>query len=54
MDKNSAQKLFSGLSSEQQKQVQGILEKKEKTRQILNTPQAQALLKKLMEQNKDG
>ncbi len=54
MDKNKAQKLFEGLSGDQRRQVQNILADKDKTRQILNTPQAQALLRKLMGENKDG
>ena len=48
MDQNSVNQLFQSLSPEQQKQVQDILSDKEKTREILNTPQAQALIKKLM------
>ncbi|MBQ5563105.1 MAG: hypothetical protein IIT39_06940 [Clostridia bacterium] len=48
MDKQGTEKLFNKLSPEQQKQVQDILSDKEKTREILNTPQAQALIKKLM------
>ncbi len=47
MDKNSVNKLYDSLSQEQQKQVQQILADKNKTQQILNTPQAQELLKKL-------
>lgn len=54
MDKNSTEKLFSNLSPQQQKQVQNILADKNKTQQILSTPQAQALLKKLMGDNHNG
>ncbi len=46
-DKESTEKLFKSLSPEQQKQVQNILSDKNKMAEILNSPQAQALLKKL-------
>lgn len=46
-DKESTEKLFNSLSPEQQKQVQNILSDKNKTAEILNSPQAQAILKKL-------
>jgi len=46
-DKESTEKLFQSLSPEQQKQVQNILSDKNKTAEILNSPQAQAILKKL-------
>ena len=42
------EKLFNKLSPEQQKQVQDILSDKEKTKEILKKPKAQALIKKLM------
>ncbi len=48
MDQKSTEKLFQKLSAEQQKQVQSILSDKSKTEEILKTPQAQAILKKLM------
>ncbi len=54
MDQKSTEKLFAGLSPEQQKQVQNILADQNKTQQILQTPQAQALLKKLMGENHNG
>ena len=44
----SLEKLFNSLSPEQQKQVQNILSDKNKTEEILKSPQAQAILKKLM------
>ena len=46
-DKESTEKLLRSLSPEQQKQVQNILSDKNKMAEILNSPQAQALLKKL-------
>ncbi len=48
MDKNSAEKLFGSLSDEDKKRVESILADRKKTEQVLKTPQAQALLKKLM------
>ncbi len=48
MDKNSVDKLFNSLSPEQQKQVEQILSDKKQTEKILQSPQAQALIKKLM------
>ncbi len=54
MDQSKAQKLFAGLSEEQQNTVKSILADKNKTQEILNTPQAQALLKKLTGDNKNG
>ena len=54
MDQNNAQKLFAGLSEEQQKRVKSILADKNKTQEILNNPQAQALLKKLTGDNTNG
>ena len=47
-DKDNTEKLFNSLSPEQQKQVQNILSDKNKTEEILKSPQAQAILKKLM------
>ena len=46
-NKESTEKLFNSLSPEQQKQVQNILSDKNKMAEILNSPQAQAILKKL-------
>lgn len=48
MDRHSTEKLFNKLSREQQQQVQSILSDKSRTEEILKTPQAQAILKKLM------
>ncbi|MBQ3887963.1 MAG: hypothetical protein VZR73_03460 [Acutalibacteraceae bacterium] len=48
MDKNNVEQLFKKLSEEDRKRVENILADKNKTQQILNTPQAQALIKKLM------
>lgn len=49
LDKKSAEKLYGSLSPEQKKQIERILSDKEQTEKILNTPEAQALLKKLTE-----
>ncbi len=48
MDKNSVDKLFRNLSEQDKKKVESILADKKKTEQIMNSPQAQAILKKLM------
>ncbi len=48
MDKNSVDKLFGSLSEEDRKRVESILADRKKTEQVLNTPQAQELMKKLM------
>lgn len=48
MDQKKAEQLYKNLSPEQKKQVESILADKNKTQQILNTPQAKELLKKLM------
>ncbi len=48
MDQNQVDKLFKSLSPEQQKKVERILADRKETEKLLNTPQAQALLKKLM------
>ena len=45
---DNVNKLYNGLSPEQQKQVRDILSDKSRTEKILQSPQAQALLKKLM------
>lgn len=47
MDKNSVDKLMQSLSPEQRKKVESILADREQTEKLLNTPQAQALFKKL-------
>lgn len=54
MDQKDVSRMFGNLSPEQQKQVKGILADKKKTEEILRTPQAQALLKKLMGEQKNG
>ena len=54
MNSKDADKLFEKLSPEQQKKVKNILADKAQTEKILKTPQAQALLKKLMGENKNG
>lgn len=41
-------KMFNNMDKKQADKIQGILNDKEKTEKLLNTPQAQALLKKLM------
>ena len=48
LDQKKAEQLYKNLSPEQKKQVESILADKNKTQQILNTPQAKELLKKLM------
>lgn len=48
MDQNSVNKIFNNLSPEQQKKIEQILSDKNQTEKILSSPQAQALLKKLM------
>lgn len=47
-NQEKAGQLYNGLSKEQQEQVQKILSDKSQTEKILNSPQAKALLKKLM------
>ncbi len=54
MNSKDADKLFEKLSPDQQKKVKNILADKAQTERILKTPQAQALLKKLMGENKNG
>ena len=54
MDEKSVNKMFSGLSPEQQEQVRRILSDEKRTREILNTPQAQMLMKKLTGDGKNG
>lgn len=48
MDKKNVDKLFESLSGEDRKKVESILADRHKTEEIMKTPQAQALLKKLM------
>ena len=48
MDKKNVDKLFESLSEKKQKKVESILADRRKTEEIMKTPQAQALLKKLM------
>lgn len=48
MDQKQVDSLFQSLSPEQRKQVENILADRSKTEKLLQTPQAQALLKKLM------
>lgn len=53
MDKASTEKLFSSLSPQEQERVWSILADKDQTARILQTPQAQALMKKLMGETKN-
>ena len=48
MDQKKVDQLFQSLSKDQKQQVERILSDKAQTEKLLNTPQAQALLKKLM------
>ena len=48
MDKKNVNELFNKLSDEEKKKVESILADKQKTEEIMKTPQAQAQLKKLM------
>ena len=50
MNENSVKKMFDNLSPEQHKQVEKILSDKSETERILSSPQAQAIIKKLMEE----
>ena len=54
MEQSDVTKMFGSLSPEQQKKVQNILSDNNKTEEILKTPQAQELLKKLMGGRKNG
>ena len=54
MNSKDVDKLFEKLSPEQQKKVNNILADKARTEKILKSPQAQALLKKFMGENKNG
>ncbi len=48
MDQKNVDRLMQSLSPEQRRQVESILADRKQTEKLLNTPQAQALLKKLM------
>jgi hypothetical protein len=54
VEQKDVSKMFGNLSPEQQKKVKNILSDKNKTEEILKTPQAQELLRKLMGDNKNG
>lgn len=54
MDQKSVDKMFSALSPQQQQYIREILSDKNKTQQILSSPQAQAIMKKLSEDKKNG
>lgn len=41
-------KLFSNLDEEKRKKIEGILSDKEQTKKLMDSPQAQAIIKKLM------
>lgn len=45
------QSLLGKMSNEQKQKLQSVLSDKEKTEKILNSPQAQAIIKKLMRSN---
>lgn len=51
--KNTAQKMLSGMDNQQAKQIKSIMQDEEKLKNILSSPQAQELLKKL-KGNKNG
>ncbi len=53
MDQSGTEKLFSRLSPQEQERVRAILADKDQTARILQTPQAQALMKKLMGETKN-
>lgn len=48
MQNGDMSKVFNNMDKKQAEKVQSILNDKEKTEKLLSTPQAQALLKKLM------
>lgn len=48
MQKGDMSKMFNNMDKKQAEKVQSILNDREKTEKLLSTPQAQALLKKLM------
>ena len=50
--KAKVQNMLNKMAPEQRQQIDNILKDKEKTRQILSTPQAQELLRKLMNMGK--
>lgn len=51
--KNTAQKMLSGMDNQQANQIKSIMQDEEKLKSILSSPQAQELLKKL-KGNKNG
>jgi hypothetical protein len=48
MQNGDMSKMFNNMDKKQAEKIQSILNDKEKTEKLLSTPQAQALLKKLM------
>lgn len=48
MQNGDMSKMFNNMDKKQAERVQSILNDREKTEKLLSTPQAQALLKKLM------
>lgn len=48
MDKQDVNRLFEQLPKDKQQQVEAILADRQKTQQLLNSPQAQDLMRKLM------
>lgn len=48
MQNGDMSKMFNNMDKKQAEKVQSILNDREKTEKLLSTPQAQALLKKLM------
>ena len=48
MQNGDMSKMFNNMDKKQAEKVQSILNDKQKTEKLLSTPQAQALLKKLM------
>lgn len=50
--KAKVQNMLNKMDPEQRQKIDNILKDKEKTRQILSTPQAQELLRKLMNMGK--
>lgn len=48
VDKNKADELLKNLNEKQSQQVQNIINDPKKTQEILNSPAAQAIIKRLM------
>lgn len=48
MQNGDMSKMFNNMDKKQAEKIQSILNDREKTEKLLSTPQAQALLKKLM------